>query len=157
MKLEGKRIFVTGGAGFIGSELCAKLLEKGNEVTCFDNFSSGNEEFIAGIRSNPKFAVVKGDMLKVRELRNALRNCETVIHLAANPDVRLGQSDTNVHFEQNVVATYNLLEAMKSQKKMRLPIWNLSKSLSGRTSLASSRHTGRTRTTRFMRRMMMVI
>ena len=120
MKLEGKRIFVTGGAGFIGSELCAKLLEKGNEVTCFDNFSSGNEEFIAGIRSNPKFTVVKGDMLKVRELRNALRGCETVIHLAAIPDVRLGQSDTNVHFEQNVVATYNLLEAMKSQKKKEL-------------------------------------
>ena len=113
MKLTGKRVFVTGGAGFIGSELCARLLKKGNEVTCFDNFSSGKEEFISGIMGNPKFKLIRGDMLKPRELKKALKGCETVVHLAANPDVRLGQSDTKVHFEQNVVATYNLLEAMK--------------------------------------------
>ena len=116
MELHNKRVFVTGGAGFIGSELCARLLRMGNEVTCFDNFSSGSEEFIAGIRSNPKFILVRGDMLKPRELKKALKGADVVVHLAANPDVRLGESDSHVHFEQNIVATYNLLEAMKSLK-----------------------------------------
>lgn len=120
MKLTGKRILVTGGAGFIGSELCARLLKKGNEVVCFDNFSSGKEEFIEKIRKDSKFTVIKGDMLKPRELKKALRGCDTVVHLAANPDVRLGQSDSHVHFEQNVVATYNLLEAMKDLKMKEL-------------------------------------
>jgi UDP-glucose 4-epimerase len=120
MELAGKRILVTGGAGFIGSELCAKLLGRGNDVVCFDNFSSGSEEFISSLRGNPKFTVLRGDMMKQRELKKALKGGQTVIHLAANPDVRLGESDTHVHFEQNVVATYNLLEAMKELKMKEL-------------------------------------
>ncbi|MDD5317236.1 MAG: NAD-dependent epimerase/dehydratase family protein [Candidatus ainarchaeum sp.] len=114
MKLENERILVTGGAGFIGSELCARLLARGNEVVCFDNFSSGKEEFIAPMMKNKKFKLIRGDMLKPAEVARALGGCRAVIHLAANPDVRLGQSDTRVHFEQNVVATFNLLEAMKA-------------------------------------------
>lgn len=120
MELTGKRIFVTGGAGFIGSELCAKLLAKNNTVVCFDNFSSGSEEFIAPIMKHPKFVLIRGDMLKPRELKKALKGCQTVIHLAANPDVRLGESDSHVHFEQNIVATFNLLEAMKGLKVKEL-------------------------------------
>lgn len=120
MQLSGKRIFVTGGAGFIGSELCLRLLQKGNTVVCFDNFSSGKEEFISNLVGNPKFILIRGDMLKPRELRKALKGCQTVIHLAANPDVRLGESDSRVHFEQNIVSTFNLLEAMKSLKMKEL-------------------------------------
>ena len=120
MELSGKRILVTGGAGFIGSELCAKLLKRNNTVVCFDNFSSGKEEFIAGIVGHPNFKLVRGDMLKARELRNALRGCRSVVHMAANPDVRLGESDSRVHFDQNIVATFNLLEAMRMQKVREL-------------------------------------
>ena len=113
MRLRDQRVLVTGGAGFIGSELCGRLLERGCEVVVFDNFSTGKAEYIESYRKNPRFTIIRGDMLKPAEVRGALEGCECVVHLAANPDVRAAEKDTKVHFEQNVVATFNLLEAMK--------------------------------------------
>lgn len=114
--MSDKRVLVTGGAGFIGSELCRRLLAMGNEVVCFDNFSSGKEEFIAGLAGAKGFKIVRGDMLKPKEIAKALGGCDVVFHLAANPDVRLGEKDTHVHFEQNIFATFSLLEAMKKSE-----------------------------------------
>jgi UDP-glucose 4-epimerase len=114
------RILVTGGAGFIGSNLVDSLLEKGNKVTVFDNFSSGKIEFIKHHLENPNFAFVKGDLLDTEAIENACQAVDLVFHVAANPDVKLGASDTKVHFDQNILATYNLLEAMRkgSAKKI---------------------------------------
>ena len=105
------RVLVTGGAGFIGSHLIDALLEEGFDVVCFDNFSSGKKEFIE--HNLDKIELIEGDLLNREDIKEALRGCEIVFHLAANPDVRVGVVNTKVHFDNNILATYNLLEEMK--------------------------------------------
>jgi UDP-glucose 4-epimerase len=107
------RILVTGGAGFIGSNLVDHLLEKGNKVLVFDNLSSGKMEYIEHHLENPDFSLVKGDLLDPEAVESVCKDVDMIYHVAANPDVKLGASDTKVHFDQNILATYNLLEAMR--------------------------------------------
>ncbi|MGB5101484.1 MAG: NAD-dependent epimerase/dehydratase family protein [Methanothrix sp.] len=111
-KPKDRSILVTGGAGFIGSHLVETLLQE-NEVTVIDNFSSGKREFLAPHRNNPKFHLIEADLLFPGALEEALNGVDMVFHLAANPDVKLGAENTRVHLEQNVLATYSLLEAMR--------------------------------------------
>ncbi|HIH94529.1 TPA: SDR family NAD(P)-dependent oxidoreductase [Methanosarcina acetivorans] len=111
--LSENRILVTGGAGFIGSNLVDRLLEKGNLVVVFDNLSSGKLEFIEQHFENPDFSLVRGDLLDPEAIERACTDVDMVYHVAANPDVKLGASDTKVHLDQNILATYNLLEAMR--------------------------------------------
>lgn len=112
MMLKNRSILVTGGAGFIGSHLVGRLLLD-NEVTVLDNFSSGRMEFLAPYRDNPDFHLLTGDLMDPEMLDKAVSGKDFIFHLAANPDVKLGTEDTHVHLEQNVLATYNLLEAMR--------------------------------------------
>lgn len=107
------KILVTGGAGFIGSHLVDRFMEKGSRVTVFDNLSSGKMEFIENHLENPDFTLIKGDLLDREAIEKACKDIDFVCHIAANPDVRLGASDTRVHLDQNILATYNLLEAMR--------------------------------------------
>ncbi len=109
------KILVTGGAGFIGSHLVDRLLERGNEVLVFDNLSSGDLKFIEHPLENPDFTLVEGDLLDPEAIERVCKGVDFVFHVAANPDVKLGASDTRVHFDQNILATYNLLEAMRRQ------------------------------------------
>jgi UDP-glucose 4-epimerase len=111
-RLIDKSILVTGGAGFIGSHLVDRLLQE-NEVTVLDNFSSGKRRYVAGNLENPQFHLLEVDLLKADSLEKALEGKDIVFHLAANPDVKLGAEDTRIHLDQNVLATYNLLEAMR--------------------------------------------
>lgn len=106
------KVLVTGGAGFIGSHLVDKLLP-GNEVTVLDNFSSGNRKHLTQHRENPNFKLVEDDLLDAGIIERVLVGKDFVFHLAANPDVKLGAENTRVHLDQNVLATYNLLEAMR--------------------------------------------
>ena len=110
--LKNRSILVTGGAGFIGSHLVGRLLLD-NEVTVLDNFSSGRMEFLAPYQDNPDFHLLTGDLKNSELLDKAVSRKDYIFHLAANPDVKLGAEDTHVHLEQNVLATYNLLEAMR--------------------------------------------
>jgi UDP-glucose 4-epimerase len=117
--LKDMSLLVTGGAGFIGSHLVEALLAE-NEVTVLDNFSSGKREFLAPHQNNPNFHVIEADLLLPGALEKALNGVDMVFHLAANPDVKLGAENTRVHLEQNVLATYNLLEAMRKTRVNRI-------------------------------------
>jgi UDP-glucose 4-epimerase len=103
---------VTGGAGFIGSHLVDRLLEQGHDVTVIDDLSGGRLEFIEGHFPDDRFTFIKQDISGDRPLKD-LKGAGIVYHLAANPDVKLGAENTKVHMKQNIIATYNVLEAMR--------------------------------------------
>lgn len=114
------KIVVTGGAGFIGSHLVDKLLSQGNEVTVIDNLSSGRMEFLEPHLKSSNFKFIKLDLLDFEKLKEATNSADIVYHLAANPEVRLGAENTKIHLEQNILATYNLLEAMRMNEQKKI-------------------------------------
>ena len=106
------KCFVTGGAGFIGSTMIDALIAGGSTVTCFDNFSSGQERFLQDSGRCPQLRIVRGDLLSAESLREAMRECDIVFHFAANADVRHGAEHPGRDLEQNTIATFNVLDAM---------------------------------------------
>jgi UDP-glucose 4-epimerase len=111
--VNSQRIFISGGAGFIGSHLVDRLCREGKEVVVFDNLSSGKLENIKQWLKKSNFTFVREDLLKPASILKPLLECETVFHLAANPEVRVGTADPKVHYEQNIAATFHLLEAVR--------------------------------------------
>jgi UDP-glucose 4-epimerase len=107
------KAFVTGAAGFIGSNLVDRLLSMGFEVVGYDNFSTGREIFLKNALTNPNFTLVKGDILDPFALAGAMRGVSEVWHLAANADVRFGLEHPRKDLEQNALGTSNVLEAMR--------------------------------------------
>jgi UDP-glucose 4-epimerase len=140
--LPGLRILVTGGAGFIGSHVVDRLVEMGNVITVFDNISSGRMEFINHHLDNPDFTLIKGDLLNTAEIEAACKNIDFVFHIAANPDVRLGVTDTKVHFDQNITATYNVLEAMRKNNVKNLAFTSTSTVYGEATIIPTSENYG---------------
>jgi len=110
---------VTGGAGFIGSHLIDKLISTGYFVRCLDNLSSGKKEYVSH-HTKTDFEFIEGDVLDEKTLRSSLDGCNIIFHLSANPDVRLGEKDTTVHFQQNIQATYTVLETMRQTGKKNI-------------------------------------
>ncbi len=105
---------VTGCAGFIGSSLVDRLLLNGHKVTGIDNFSTGQRRFLNDALMNVNFKLIEMDILNLNVLKASLSGGDTVIHLAANADVRFGTDNTGRDLEQNTIATYNVLEAMRT-------------------------------------------
>jgi UDP-glucose 4-epimerase len=97
-----------------------RLLDEGHEVVGFDNFSTGQEQFIAGSLSHPRYRLVRADLLDLDALRTAMAGSETVFHLAANADVRFGTDHPRRDLEQNTIATWNVLEAMRTHSVRRI-------------------------------------
>lgn len=107
------KIFVTGGAGFIGSQLVDRLIGQGHEVTVYDNLSSGREEFIRHHSNDPRFSFIKGELLDQSTVARSVAGHDLVCHLAANPQAMEGIRQTRLDLEQNTLATYNVLEGMR--------------------------------------------
>ncbi len=106
--------FVTGCAGFIGSHLVDRLLMQGHEVVGYDNLSTGFLEFLQIAEQFSSFKFVQGDCLdKKTLLANVPSHCNGVFHFAANADVKDGIKHTEKDLQQNTIATFNVLEAMR--------------------------------------------
>jgi UDP-glucose 4-epimerase len=106
--------FITGAAGFIGSNLTDRLLAGGEAVVGYDNFSTGQVDFLAAASSHPNFRLVRGDLLDEKALTAAMAGCGRVVHLAANADVRFGLEHPRRDLEQNTIGTFHVLEAMRT-------------------------------------------
>ncbi|MBW2971270.1 GDP-mannose 4,6-dehydratase [Candidatus Woesearchaeota archaeon] len=107
------RIFVTGGAGFIGSHMAHTMLKQGHSITVFDNLQCGDTSRIDDIMHNPKFKFVKGDLLNKQELNKAIKGHDFVFHFAANPDIAKAMEEPDIDLRLTVIATFNLLDAMR--------------------------------------------
>jgi len=107
------RTFITGCAGFIGSNLADRLLRDGHEVVGYDNFSTGQANFVSQARDSSRFTLVTGDILDDAALTAAMRGSDLVFHLAANADVRFGTDHPSRDLEQNTIGTFRVLDAMR--------------------------------------------
>lgn len=114
------KYFVTGCAGFIGSSLTDRLLQAGHEVIGYDNFSTGLSKFIEAAMSSPHFQLVKADLLDRETLTKSMQGVDAVFHMAANADVRFGTNHPHKDLEQNAIATFNVLEAMRANQVKRI-------------------------------------
>ena len=108
-----KRVCITGGAGFIGSNLAERLSAEDVEVTILDDFRTGRREFLTQVLKRRKVRLVEGDVLDMPVLEDAISGCDWVFHLQANADVRRGLQHPRRDLEQNTIATSNVLEAMR--------------------------------------------
>jgi UDP-glucose 4-epimerase len=119
-KVALEKIFVTGAAGFIGSTLVDVLLSQGKQVVGWDNFSTGHVEFLENAQQSHQFQLIRGDNLQADALTEGMRGCDTVFHLAANADVRFGLNHPRKDLDQNTLATFHVLEAMRAQGIRRI-------------------------------------
>jgi len=108
------KYFVTGGAGFIGSVLVKRLLEKNHLVTVFDNFSLGKQRFLD--KKNPNLKIIRGDIRNLQTVENSIKNHEFVYHLAANSDIPAGIKNAKLDFDINTIGTLNILNSMVKHK-----------------------------------------
>jgi len=100
------KVFITGGAGFIGSHLADKLVDTGYDVTVYDNLSSGEEKYIQHNFEKDNFNFIEGELLDLEKIKKEIQGHELVFHIAANPFVRLGETQTRLDLEQGAIATF---------------------------------------------------
>lgn len=128
------RVFVTGAAGFIGSHLVDAMLQGGAEVIGWDNMSSGFGTFLEQANRSPKFRLIRGDILDLPALAEAMTGIDLVFHLAANADVRFGLEHPRKDLEQNTIGTHNVLEAMRETGARRI-VFSSTGSVYGRSTV----------------------
>ncbi len=133
-KIELSRCFVTGSAGFIGSHMVEKLLTDGNAVIGYDNLSAGKRKWIEHLIGNPRFTFIQADLLDLATLKKAMAGYDIIIHLAANTDIRIGKSNPRIDLENGIMATFNVLEAMRANGIQRI-IFSSSSTVFGETSV----------------------
>ena len=117
--IENKQVLVTGGAGFIGSNLCENLLEHGNKVTCMDNFLTGKKSNIAHLIRHGNFTLLEGDIRNPHDCNKATDGIEIVLHQAALGSVPRSINDPLTTNEININGFLNMLYASKEQEVKR--------------------------------------
>ena len=117
VKLSGKKILITGGAGFIGSNLCESLLDLNNEVVCLDNFTTGKRENLTSFLKNPNFTLMEGDIRNLQDCMSATKEVDYVLHQAALGSVPRSIKDPITSNDVNVGGFLNMLVASKKNKK----------------------------------------
>lgn len=118
--ITGKKVLVTGGAGFIGTNLCEALLQLGNEVVCFDNFSTGHRHNVEVFLKDDKFSLFEGDIRNLDDCKEAVAGCEYVLHQAALGSVPRSIKNPIVSNEVNVSGFLNILVAAKDEGVKRV-------------------------------------
>ena len=114
------KVLVTGGAGFIGSHVVDRLVLEGFNVKVYDNFKTGKEIFLSDYSHNSNVPIIKEDLLNFESLLDHTSDCEMIFHLAANADVKGGIINPTLDFNQNTIATKNVLECMRINKIKKL-------------------------------------
>lgn len=114
------KYLVTGGAGFIGSHIVDELIRLKQQVLVYDNFSTGKELFISQHLKNPKFKLIKGDLLDKNLLTLSMANIDFVFHFAAHADVKSGFKNHLIDHKENLETTHEVLEAMYKQNVKRI-------------------------------------
>ncbi|MFL2570864.1 MAG: SDR family oxidoreductase [Parvicellaceae bacterium] len=113
--IQNKSVLVTGGAGFIGSNLCEALLQSNNKVTCLDNFITGKKDNLTPLMSNPNFNLIEGDIRNIKDCEQAVKGNEIVLHQAALGSVPRSIADPITTNEININGFLNMLVATKNE------------------------------------------
>ena len=119
VNLTGKKILITGGAGFIGSNLCESLLHLNNEVVCLDNFTTGKRENLTSFLKNPNFTLMEGDIRNLQDCMLATKEVDYVLHQAALGSVPRSIKDPITSNDVNVGGFLNMLVASRDNKVKR--------------------------------------
>ena len=127
----GSRFLVTGGAGFIGSNLCEALLRMGFAVRCLDNLSTGKPANIAAFKGNPLFTFVKGDIREIRTCRGVCEGIDYVLHQAAWGSVPRSLEKPLSYCVNNVLGTVNMLEAARQSGSVKKFVYASSSAVYG--------------------------
>ncbi len=125
------KALVTGGAGFIGSHLVDYLINEGKTVRVIDNLSSGSLDHLERWSDDPRMELFEVDLLDKDALDGAIKGCDEVYHLAANPEVNAKNASPEDHFRQNIEATFNLLEAMRRNGEQKFIAFTSSSTVYG--------------------------
>jgi UDP-glucose 4-epimerase len=129
--VDSSRVLVTGGVGFIGSHLVDRLMAEGHVVRVVDNLSSGSLDSVQHWLDSRRFEFIRGDLKRLAVAENAVKDVDFVYHLAANPEVRIGEVDPSIHFRENLLATFNVLEAMRRDPAARVLVFFSSSTVYG--------------------------
>ena len=119
-RLSGKKVLITGGAGFIGSNLCESFLDSGNQVICLDNLSTGNRDNIAHLLQNDQFEFIEGDICDLELLKSLFQKVDLVSHQAALGSVPRSINDPITTNRVNIDGFLNILEAARHSEVDRV-------------------------------------
>lgn len=128
------RVFVTGGAGFVGSNLVERLIADGHDVTAYDNLSVGSRFFLQSCEAQPGFRFIEADLLDLATLCQSIAGHDAVFHLAANSDITASRLQSDLDLRLGTIATYNVLEAMR-RSNIRKIVFSSSSVIYGEPSI----------------------
>src|SRR6185295_19344401 len=116
------KAFISGGAGFIGSHLVQRLLSDGKteSIVVFDNFTSGHRWYLDFAKGDPRLRIAEADLKDIDAVKGAMDGCDTVFHLAANPDIAKAVTQPDIDFWEGTYLAQNVLEAMRVNRVGRL-------------------------------------